>query len=98
MLPGEHALEGMGELEGVGAAAGRSSGDRVRWFRKGKLPVPARRAKRPILVEPSGAGVVSGTVAVYACVSSADQRRDLTVRSPGLPCGRRVKDLRWGAW
>src|SRR5260370_15609136 len=48
-----------------------------RWFREGKLPVPARRAGRLILVDTAPASTVPGTVAVYARVSSADQRADL---------------------
>jgi len=48
-----------------------------RWFREGKLPVPARRAGRLILVDPGQPPVAPGTAAVYARVSSADQRADL---------------------
>jgi predicted site-specific integrase-resolvase len=48
-----------------------------RWFREGKLPVPARRAGRLILVEPALVSQAPGTVAVYARVSSADQKADL---------------------
>ena len=47
-----------------------------RWFREGRLPVPARRAGRLILAGP-GTPRVAGTVAVYARVSSAGQRADL---------------------
>jgi len=49
-----------------------------RWFRAGLLPVPARRVGRLILVEnlSVAAGLRSPT-AVYAWVSSADQRSDL---------------------
>jgi predicted site-specific integrase-resolvase len=49
-----------------------------RWFRAGLLPVPARKVGRLILVdEPTAtAGPRSGT-AVYARVSSADQKADL---------------------
>ncbi|HET8658068.1 MAG TPA: IS607 family transposase [Micromonosporaceae bacterium] len=49
-----------------------------RWFREGKLPVPARRVGRLILVDPAATRApAAGTVAVYARVSSADQRPDL---------------------
>ncbi len=44
-----------------------------RWFREGKLPVPARRVGRLILVEPSAVERPTGAVAVYARVSSAGQ-------------------------
>ena len=49
-----------------------------RWFREGKLPVPARRVGRLILVDPAATEPApAGTVAVYARVSSADQQSDL---------------------
>src|ERR1700716_476320 len=49
-----------------------------RWFREGKLPVPARRAGRLILVDPEPKPVlVGGMVAVYCRVSSVDQTDDL---------------------
>jgi predicted site-specific integrase-resolvase len=50
-----------------------------RWFRQGRLPVPARRVGGLILVGSlSGAGPQpDGTTAVYARVSSADQKADL---------------------
>lgn len=49
-----------------------------RWFRGGLLPVPARRVGRLILVEGSVAETgPSGQTAVYARVSSADQKSDL---------------------
>jgi predicted site-specific integrase-resolvase len=47
-----------------------------RWFREGKLPVPARRAGRLILVEPPPE-TTSNRVVVYARVSSSEQRPDL---------------------
>ena len=49
-----------------------------RWFRAGLLPVPARRVGRLILVDEllGGAGRRAST-AVYARVSSADQKADL---------------------
>jgi predicted site-specific integrase-resolvase len=49
-----------------------------RWFREGRLPVPARKVGRLILVEVSGSTEpVTESVVVYARVSSADQRADL---------------------
>jgi predicted site-specific integrase-resolvase len=49
-----------------------------RWFRAGLLPVPAQRVGRLILVdEPTGKAGVCGGTAVYARVSSADQKADL---------------------
>ncbi len=48
-----------------------------RWFWEGKLPVPARRAGRLILVDQPPVSAVPGITAVYARVSSADQRSDL---------------------
>ena len=49
-----------------------------RWFRAGLLPVPAQRVGRLILVdEPTGKVGVCGGTAVYARVSSADQKADL---------------------
>ena len=49
-----------------------------RWFRAGLLPVAAQRVGRLILVdEPTGKAGVCGRTAVYAGVSSADQKADL---------------------
>ena len=49
-----------------------------RWFRAGIVPVPAQRVGRLILVdEPTGKAGVCGSTAVYARVSSADQKVDL---------------------
>jgi predicted site-specific integrase-resolvase len=49
-----------------------------RWFREGKLPVPARRAGRLILVDPAATQPApAGVSVVYARVSSADQKPDL---------------------
>src|ERR1017187_556903 len=69
----------MGEFEGVGAVAGCPSRDRVPLVRAGRLPVPARRAGRLILVDavPVPVPVPAGLAAVDACVSSAGQRSDL---------------------
>jgi predicted site-specific integrase-resolvase len=49
-----------------------------RWFHAGLLPVPARKVGRLILVdEPAGEAGRRGRTAVYARVSSADQKADL---------------------
>ena len=49
-----------------------------RWFRAGVLPVPARKVRRLILVdEPSREAGLRSRTAVYARVSSADQKADL---------------------
>jgi predicted site-specific integrase-resolvase len=49
-----------------------------RWFREGKLPVPARRVGRLILVDPAATAVpVVGAVVVYVRVSCVEQRADL---------------------
>jgi predicted site-specific integrase-resolvase len=72
-----------------------------RWFREGKLPVPARRAGRLILVEPAAVRT-TGMVAVYARVSSADQQSDLDrqvarvtawAAGEGLAVGRVVTEV-----
>ena len=49
-----------------------------RWFREGRLPVPARKVGRLILVDVTAAEKPpTELVVVYARVSSADQRADL---------------------
>jgi predicted site-specific integrase-resolvase len=49
-----------------------------RWFRAGLLPVPARRVGRLMLVdEPIGEASLRARTALYARVSSADQKADL---------------------
>ena len=49
-----------------------------RWFHSGRLPVPAQRVGRLILVNDAAAETSRrGWTAVYARVSSADQRADL---------------------
>ena len=50
-----------------------------RWYREGKLPVPARKAGRLILVSPDTvtAPAPPGGAGLYARVSSQDQRADL---------------------
>jgi predicted site-specific integrase-resolvase len=48
-----------------------------RWFREGKLPVPATRVGGLIPIDQPAAAGPAGVTAVYARVSSADQRQDL---------------------
>jgi predicted site-specific integrase-resolvase len=49
-----------------------------RWFHAGLLPVPAQRVGRLILVNDAAAEMARhGRTAVYARVSSADQKADL---------------------
>jgi predicted site-specific integrase-resolvase len=60
------------------AAQGVSYDTARRWYRAGKLPVPAYQAGRLIVIgEPVQPGVATGQTVVYARVSSADQRPDL---------------------
>jgi len=47
------------------------------WFREGKLPVPAHRAGRLILVDVPAPDPSGGRTVAYARVSSADQKADL---------------------
>lgn len=50
-----------------------------RWFRENKLPVPARKMGKLILVGDlmEANRPTTGQTAVYACVSSSDQKADL---------------------
>ncbi len=74
-----------------------------RWFREGKLPVPARRVGRLILVDPAAVEPApTGTTVVYARVSSADQKPDLDrqvarvtawATGQGVPVGRVVTEV-----
>ena len=73
-----------------------------RWFREGRLPVPARRAGRLILVDPAPVRAGPGIVAVYARVSSAGQKADLDrqvarvtawAASEGFAVGRVVTEV-----
>ena len=49
----------------------------MRWFKAGKLPVPARKVGGLILVEDKAVTAPDGITVVYARVSSADQKPDL---------------------
>jgi predicted site-specific integrase-resolvase len=82
--------------EGVGYATAR------RWFADGLLPVPARKVGGLILVGDDAAAAPDGVTAVYARVSSADQKADLDrqvarvtawAASNGLPVGRVVTEV-----
>jgi predicted site-specific integrase-resolvase len=74
-----------------------------RWFREGKLRVPARRAGRLILVDPAATEPApAGMTVVYARVSSADQKADLDrqvarvtawATGEGLAVGRVVTEV-----
>ncbi|MFZ0832272.1 MAG: IS607 family transposase [Mycobacterium sp.] len=65
-------LAGWAERNGVARVTA------YRWFRAGLLPVPARKVGRLILVDdPSLPAEPRTRTAVYARVSSADQRTDL---------------------
>lgn len=64
-----------------------------RWFREGKLPVPARRAGHLILVDPLPEPAASGRVVAYARVSSADQRDDLERQAGRVVTGATARGL-----
>jgi predicted site-specific integrase-resolvase len=64
-------LKRWAEQQGVSYATAR------RWFEAGLLPVPARKVGRLILVGEPAAPRAEGITAVYARVSSADQKADL---------------------
>jgi predicted site-specific integrase-resolvase len=73
-----------------------------RWLAAGKLPVPARKVGGLILVEDKAAPALEGITAVYARVSSADQKADLDRQvarvtawavAEGLPVGRVVTEV-----
>jgi len=59
------------------AGQGVSYATALRWFKTGKLPVPAYQAGRLIVIGEPAPGPAAGTTVVYARVSSADQRPDL---------------------
>lgn len=73
-----------------------------RWLAAGTLPVPARKVGGLILVDVKAASVLEGITAVYARVSSADQKTDLDrqvarvtawAAGQGLPVGRVVTEV-----
>jgi putative resolvase len=67
-----------------------------RWFRAGKLPVPARPLPTDIIVveEPNP----EGRTVLYAWVSSADQEDDLQRQVERLQALARQKDGRTLTW
>jgi len=69
-----------------------------RWFRAGLLPVPARKVGLLILVdEPAGETRERRSTAVYARVSSADQKADLdrqVARVTAWPRSSRSRSIR----
>jgi predicted site-specific integrase-resolvase len=89
-------LKEWAEREGVSYVTAR------RWFASGRLPVPARRVGGLILVgDPADPGS-AGITAVYARVSSADQKPDLDRQvarvtawavGEGLPVGQVVTEV-----
>lgn len=89
-------LKEWAELEGVAYVTAR------RWFAAGTLPVPARKVGGLILVEQSTAPEPERITAVYARVSSADQKPDLDrqvarvtawATGEGLTVGRVVTEV-----
>jgi len=59
------------------AGQGVSYATALRWFKAGRLPVPAYQAGRLIVIGEPAPTPVAGTTVVYARVSSADQKTDL---------------------
>lgn len=90
-------LKQWAERQGVSYTTAR------RWFAAGRLPVPARRVGGLILVgEPAAPAPHAAAVAVYARVSSADQKADLDrqvarvtawAAGEGLAVGRVVTEV-----
>ena len=67
-----------------------------RWYREGRLPVPARRAGRLILVDPDPKPAGTGRVAAYCRVSSADQKDDLERQAGRVVMGATERGLTVG--
>lgn len=66
------------DLKEWAAGQGVSYSTARRWWREGRLPVPAYRVSRQIVIgSPIPAAETSGVTVVYARVSSADRRADL---------------------
>ncbi|HEU5331608.1 MAG TPA: IS607 family transposase [Actinocrinis sp.] len=59
------------------ASQGISYATARRWYESGKLPVPAYQAGRLIVIGEPSVPTAAGVTAVYARVSSADQKPDL---------------------
>jgi predicted site-specific integrase-resolvase len=89
-------LKQWAERQGVAYVTAR------RWFRDGRLPVPARRVGGLILVGEPAADEPAVITAVYARVASAGQRADLDrqvarvtawAAGNGLPVGKVVTEI-----
>lgn len=61
----------------MGAGAGVWCAAALRWFKAGKLPVPACQAGRLIVIGSAAPAPAAGTAVVCACVSSAGRRAGL---------------------
>jgi len=84
------------------ASQGISYATARRWYEAGRLPVPACQAGRLIVIGEPSPPAAAGVTAVYARVSSADQKPDLDrqvarvtvwVASQGLPVGKVVTEV-----
>ena len=84
------------------ASQGVSYATARRWYESGRLPVPAYQAGRLIVIGEPSPTVKPGVTAVYARVSSADQKPDLDrqvarvtawAASQGLPVGKVVTEV-----
>ncbi len=64
-----------------------------RWFREGRLPVPARRVGRLILVDAAREPTSPGRVVAYCRVSSADQKDDLERQAGRVVTGATERGL-----
>lgn len=73
-----------------------------KWYRQGKLPVPAYQTPTGTILVETGQGKEGGETAVYARVSSADQKSDLDrqvarllefANSRGLAVARAVTEI-----
>ena len=65
-----------------------------RWFHAGLLPVPAHRVGRLILVDDAAAETARhGRTAVYARVSSADQKADLDRQVARVTAGATAEQI-----
>lgn len=64
-----------------------------RWFREGKLPVPARRAGRLILVSPEPESSLPARTVAYCRVCCADQKNDLERQTGRVVAGATERGL-----
>jgi predicted site-specific integrase-resolvase len=88
-------------LKGWAASQGVSYATARRWYESGKLPVPAYQAGRLIVIGEPSPTRAAGITAVYARVSSADQKADLVRQvarvtawavAQGFPVGKVVTE------